>query len=166
MFFIWELQHQINKRSSITPNPRRLITISTGDGRWHGKWDSEYLLSLRDLRLEDLVDDERQKNAQVSIKLSVQKVTLLSLFCLLVYITFMRNKITFLFPKIAVFLELWFCINNHISHTSSDSYRHYLCSKNVHNWEKLSTFLHSSISWNKNNENNNSRDRSNRIWWS
>ncbi|XP_024031769.1 large ribosomal RNA subunit accumulation protein YCED homolog 2, chloroplastic [Morus notabilis] len=63
----------ISKRSSITPNPRRLITISTGDGRWHGKWDSEYLLSLRDLRLEDLVDDERQKNAQVSIKLSVQK---------------------------------------------------------------------------------------------
>ncbi|GMN47947.1 hypothetical protein TIFTF001_017123 [Ficus carica] len=57
----------------MTPNPRRLITISTGDGRWHGKWDSEYLLSLQDLRLNDLIDDEHQKNAQVSVNLCVQK---------------------------------------------------------------------------------------------
>ena len=61
---------------NMNPSPRRLITISTGDGKWHGKWDSEYLLSLHDLRLEDLVDnDDRRKNAQVSVKLSVEKVT-------------------------------------------------------------------------------------------
>lgn len=76
MVFIWWVQQQISK---MTPNPRRLITISTGDGRWHGKWDSEYLLSLQDLRLNDLIDDEHQKNAQVSVKLCVQKVTPLSL---------------------------------------------------------------------------------------
>lgn len=63
----------------MTPNPRRLITISTGDGRWHGKWDSEFLVSLRDLRLGDLVEDDHQKDALVSVKLSVEKVTLLSL---------------------------------------------------------------------------------------
>lgn len=63
----------------MTPNPRRLITISTGDGRWHGKWDSEFLVSLRDLRLGDLVEDDHKKDALVSVKLSVEKVTLLSL---------------------------------------------------------------------------------------
>ncbi|PON43989.1 hypothetical protein TorRG33x02_332230 [Trema orientale] len=57
----------------MTPNPRRLITISTGDGRWHGKWDSEFLVSLRDLRLGDLVEDDHKKDALVSVKLCVQK---------------------------------------------------------------------------------------------
>ncbi|KAF3445883.1 hypothetical protein FNV43_RR11060 [Rhamnella rubrinervis] len=52
---------------------RRLITISTGDGRWHGKWSCDYLLSLQDLKLEDLLEDKHQKNAQVSINLCVHK---------------------------------------------------------------------------------------------
>nr|XP_048318516.1 large ribosomal RNA subunit accumulation protein YCED homolog 2, chloroplastic isoform X2 [Ziziphus jujuba var. spinosa] len=54
-------------------SPRRLITISTGDGKWQGKWSCDYLLSLQDLHLEDLLEDKQQKNAQVSINLSVQK---------------------------------------------------------------------------------------------
>ncbi|XP_062112972.1 large ribosomal RNA subunit accumulation protein YCED homolog 2, chloroplastic isoform X2 [Humulus lupulus] len=63
-----------------TPSPRRLITISTGDGRWQGKWDSEYLVSLQDLKLTDLVELEddlhhhhHQKDALVSVKLKVEK---------------------------------------------------------------------------------------------
>ncbi|KAM6571123.1 hypothetical protein CsatA_015203 [Cannabis sativa] len=63
--------------------PRRLITISTGDGRWQGKWDSEFLVSLQDLRLTDLVETEdddnhhrrprHHKDALVSVKLKVEK---------------------------------------------------------------------------------------------
>ncbi|KDP30617.1 hypothetical protein JCGZ_16700 [Jatropha curcas] len=53
-------------------NPRRLITISTADGRWHGNWTCEYLLSLRDLHLQDLIEDE-QKDADISINLTIQK---------------------------------------------------------------------------------------------
>uniref|UniRef100_A0A2P2LCV4 Uncharacterized protein n=1 Tax=Rhizophora mucronata TaxID=61149 RepID=A0A2P2LCV4_RHIMU len=61
----------INKRSS--RKPRRLITISTTDGRWQGNWSSDYLLSFQDLQLEDLIEDE-YKDGKVSISLSIQKV--------------------------------------------------------------------------------------------
>ncbi|KAJ0037953.1 hypothetical protein Pint_22672 [Pistacia integerrima] len=60
----------ITKKSS--KSPRRLITISTSDGRWHTNWSTEYLVSLQDLQLEDLVEDEH-KDANVSINLSIQK---------------------------------------------------------------------------------------------
>ncbi|XP_027909871.1 large ribosomal RNA subunit accumulation protein YCED homolog 2, chloroplastic isoform X2 [Vigna unguiculata] len=55
--------------------PRRLITISPGDGRYHGDWTSDYLVSLHDLDLQDLIEDDgnSRKNAQVFINLSVQK---------------------------------------------------------------------------------------------
>lgn len=49
-----------------------MVTISTADGRWQGKWTSDYLLSLQDLKLEDLIEDE-QRDAEVSVNLSVQK---------------------------------------------------------------------------------------------
>ncbi|KAJ0096174.1 hypothetical protein Patl1_15852 [Pistacia atlantica] len=61
----------ITKKSS--KSPRRLITISTSDGRWHTNWSTEYLVSLQDLQLEDLVEDEH-KDANVSINLTIQKV--------------------------------------------------------------------------------------------
>ncbi|XP_050230906.1 large ribosomal RNA subunit accumulation protein YCED homolog 2, chloroplastic [Mercurialis annua] len=54
-------------------NPRRLITISTGDSKWHGKWNCDYLISLRDLNLEDLIEEDEQKDAEVSVNLSIQK---------------------------------------------------------------------------------------------
>lgn len=60
----------ISKKNSRAP--RRLVTISTADGRWQGKWTSDYLLSLQDLKLEDLIEDE-QRDAEVSVNLSVQK---------------------------------------------------------------------------------------------
>ncbi|KAG5245379.1 hypothetical protein OIU78_020750 [Salix suchowensis] len=60
----------ISKKNSRAP--RRLVSISTADGRWQGKWTSDYLLSLQDLKLEDLIEDE-QKDAEVSVNLSVQK---------------------------------------------------------------------------------------------
>ncbi|XP_057773631.1 large ribosomal RNA subunit accumulation protein YCED homolog 2, chloroplastic isoform X2 [Salvia miltiorrhiza] len=49
----------------------RLISISTAEAKWHGKWNSEYLFSLRDLQLLDL--DDVHKDTNVSIALSVQK---------------------------------------------------------------------------------------------
>ncbi|XP_007045592.2 PREDICTED: uncharacterized protein LOC18610070 [Theobroma cacao] len=52
---------------------RRLITISTADGRWHGTWSCDFLVSLKDLDLDDLVEDDEQKDAQVYINLSIQK---------------------------------------------------------------------------------------------
>lgn len=53
--------------------PRRLITIGTSDRRWHGKWTCDYILSLRDLRLLDLVEDG-QKDTKVFVNLSIEKV--------------------------------------------------------------------------------------------
>nr|ACJ83320.1 unknown [Medicago truncatula]AFK47812.1 unknown [Medicago truncatula] len=55
---------------------RRLITISPADGKYNGEWTSDYLVSLRDLHLQDLieVEDDPRKNAQVVINLCVQKV--------------------------------------------------------------------------------------------
>ncbi|XP_054793206.1 large ribosomal RNA subunit accumulation protein YCED homolog 2, chloroplastic-like [Prosopis cineraria] len=55
--------------------PRRLITVSTSDGKWHGEWTSDYKLSLQDLQLQDLVEveEDKKKNAQVLVSLSIQK---------------------------------------------------------------------------------------------
>ncbi|RDX98428.1 Large ribosomal RNA subunit accumulation protein YCED-like 2, chloroplastic, partial [Mucuna pruriens] len=56
---------------------RRLITISPGDGRYHGDWTSDYLVSLHDLQLQDLIEVEdnhkSRKDARVFINLSIQK---------------------------------------------------------------------------------------------
>ncbi|XP_020261244.1 uncharacterized protein LOC109837418 isoform X2 [Asparagus officinalis] len=52
--------------------PRRLITISTSSGRFHGQWSCDYVLSLRELQLADLAEDG-QKDAEVFVSLSVQK---------------------------------------------------------------------------------------------
>ncbi|KAE8667690.1 pentatricopeptide repeat-containing protein [Hibiscus syriacus] len=62
----------INKQDCRT-NRRRLITISTADGRWHGTWSCDYLVSLKDLNLADLIEDDAQRDAQVSINLCIQK---------------------------------------------------------------------------------------------
>lgn len=54
--------------------PKRLIKISTADGRWHGKWNLEYNLSLHQLQLHDLTEEcDRRKD--VSIALHIQKHT-------------------------------------------------------------------------------------------
>ncbi|GAV75521.1 LOW QUALITY PROTEIN: DUF177 domain-containing protein, partial [Cephalotus follicularis] len=52
---------------------RSLIKISTALGRWNGEWSCDYLLSLRDLQLEDLIEDEDDKNAKLSVNLCIQK---------------------------------------------------------------------------------------------
>ncbi|KAK6252077.1 hypothetical protein QUC31_013797 [Theobroma cacao] len=62
----------ISKKDSRS-GQRRLITISTADGRWHGTWSCDFLVSLKDLDLDDLVEDDEQKDAQVYINLSIQK---------------------------------------------------------------------------------------------
>ena len=82
-------QKKIKRKSS--RNPRRMIKISTSDGRWQGEWTCDYLLSLKDLRLQDLVEDEHKKDAQVFINLTIHKVThtpLLTLLLLLLLFSF------------------------------------------------------------------------------
>ncbi|XP_068646970.1 large ribosomal RNA subunit accumulation protein YCED homolog 2, chloroplastic isoform X2 [Aristolochia californica] len=61
-----------SSRKGLKTPRRRLITLSTSDGRWHGKWRDDYVFSLRELQLADLVE-EGQKDAEVFITLSVQK---------------------------------------------------------------------------------------------
>lgn len=56
--------------------PRRLISISTSDGRWHGKWNLDYTFSLHDLQLQDLTADlQNDRSNEVSVTLSIQKHT-------------------------------------------------------------------------------------------
>ncbi|XP_065865425.1 large ribosomal RNA subunit accumulation protein YCED homolog 2, chloroplastic isoform X1 [Euphorbia lathyris] len=65
---------QLPKTRSRSPR-RRLVTISTGDGKWQGNWTCQFLISLEDLHLQDLIEDHHQqhKDAQVSVTLTVQK---------------------------------------------------------------------------------------------
>ncbi|KAG0452964.1 hypothetical protein HPP92_025628 [Vanilla planifolia] len=53
---------------------RRLITIPTSDGRWESQWNCDYVLSLQELQLADLAE-EKEKNAEVLVSLSIQKHT-------------------------------------------------------------------------------------------
>eukprot|EP00268_Persea_americana_P067295 TRINITY_DN9246_c0_g1_i1.p1 TRINITY_DN9246_c0_g1~~TRINITY_DN9246_c0_g1_i1.p1 ORF type:complete len:239 (-),score=34.65 TRINITY_DN9246_c0_g1_i1:358-1074(-) len=70
-----EVSQSIKKNSrKRSRTPRRLITISTTDGRWQGQWTNDYIFSLRELQLEDLAE-EGQKDTQVSIHLDIQKHT-------------------------------------------------------------------------------------------
>lgn len=50
----------------------RLITISTAEGRWNGKWECDYLFNLHQLQLHDLSIDAH-KDTNVFINLSIQK---------------------------------------------------------------------------------------------
>ncbi|KAL0409162.1 UNVERIFIED_CONTAM: Large ribosomal RNA subunit accumulation protein YCED2, chloroplastic [Sesamum radiatum] len=67
------------KRNQLPPmagkkkSKARLITISPSDGRWHGKWNSDYTFSIQELQLHDLPDDV-QKDTDVSVALSIQKI--------------------------------------------------------------------------------------------
>ncbi|XP_057525919.1 large ribosomal RNA subunit accumulation protein YCED homolog 2, chloroplastic [Amaranthus tricolor] len=61
----------ITKRAS---KSRRVITIPATTGRWPGKWTCEYLISLKDLQLDDLAEDGR-KDTEVFVSLSLQKHT-------------------------------------------------------------------------------------------
>ncbi|GMP92504.1 hypothetical protein CsSME_00042707 [Camellia sinensis var. sinensis] len=70
-------------------SPRRLVKIATSSsnkGRWNGKWTSEYIFSLQQLHLQDLVEDDEDgdgngndngngggRDTQVSITLSIEK---------------------------------------------------------------------------------------------
>ncbi|KAE9616434.1 putative large ribosomal RNA subunit accumulation protein YceD [Lupinus albus] len=62
-------------RKNTSRVPRRLITIAPGDGKYHGDWTSNYVVSLQDLQLQDLieVDDNPHKDAQVLINLTIHK---------------------------------------------------------------------------------------------
>lgn len=64
---------------------RHLITIGTSQGRWQGNWSCDYLLSLDDLLLRDLVEEDdgdvedgrtKKRNGapDVLVNLSIQKV--------------------------------------------------------------------------------------------
>ncbi|PKI36844.1 hypothetical protein CRG98_042793 [Punica granatum] len=75
-------QNPAGGRSHVSKKaPRHLITVGTSHGRWQGKWSCDYLLSLRDLRLGDLVEEEvedeqkKKKNdaTAVLVNLSIDK---------------------------------------------------------------------------------------------
>ncbi|KFK39306.1 hypothetical protein AALP_AA3G227200 [Arabis alpina] len=51
---------------------KRLITLSPSEGKWNGNWNTQYNVSLRDLNLQDLVEDG-PTNSRVSVDLSVQR---------------------------------------------------------------------------------------------
>ncbi|ESQ47910.1 hypothetical protein EUTSA_v10021444mg [Eutrema salsugineum] len=51
---------------------KRLITLSPSEGKWNGNWNTHYNVSLRDLQLQDLVEDG-PTNPRVSVHLSVQR---------------------------------------------------------------------------------------------
>ncbi|EOA31365.1 hypothetical protein CARUB_v10014536mg [Capsella rubella] len=51
---------------------KRLITLSPSEGKWNGNWNTQYDVSLRDLHLQDLVEDG-PANSRVSVHLSVQR---------------------------------------------------------------------------------------------
>ncbi|XP_010466141.1 PREDICTED: uncharacterized protein LOC104746377 [Camelina sativa] len=51
---------------------KRLITLSPSEGKWNGNWNTQYDVSLRDLQLQDLVEDG-PANSRVSVDLSVQR---------------------------------------------------------------------------------------------
>ncbi|XP_071696278.1 large ribosomal RNA subunit accumulation protein YCED homolog 2, chloroplastic-like [Rutidosis leptorrhynchoides] len=52
---------------------KRLIRISTAEGKWQGNWNADYNFSLRDLRLEDLVEDGDPNKARVLVSLTIQR---------------------------------------------------------------------------------------------
>nr|XP_043606572.1 large ribosomal RNA subunit accumulation protein YCED homolog 2, chloroplastic isoform X2 [Erigeron canadensis] len=52
---------------------RRLIRISTAEGKWQGSWNADYSFSLRDLQLEDLVEDGDPNNTRVFVSLSIER---------------------------------------------------------------------------------------------
>lgn len=55
---------------------KRLITLSPSEGKWNGSWNTHYNVSLRDLHLQDLVEDDVPTNPRVAVDLSVQRVAL------------------------------------------------------------------------------------------
>ncbi|KAJ9549346.1 hypothetical protein OSB04_021889 [Centaurea solstitialis] len=54
---------------------RRLIRISTAEGKWQGNWTADYNFSLRDLRLDDLVEDGDPNDARAFVSLSIHRIT-------------------------------------------------------------------------------------------
>ncbi|KAI5678300.1 hypothetical protein M9H77_09250 [Catharanthus roseus] len=64
--------HQLIRKKS-EKSPRRLIRISTSDGKWHGKWNLDYKFSLHDLHLQDLNHHLNNNHNEVSINLCIQK---------------------------------------------------------------------------------------------
>nr|GEV32248.1 hypothetical protein [Tanacetum cinerariifolium] len=61
---------------------RRLVRISTAEGKWQGNWNADYNFTLRDLQLDDLVEVGDPKNARVLVSLTIHRVSYFSLFCL------------------------------------------------------------------------------------
>ncbi|GJS06732.1 hypothetical protein Tco_0363528 [Tanacetum coccineum] len=52
---------------------RRLVRISTAEGKWQGNWNADYNFTLRDLQLDDLVEVGDPKNARVLVSLTIHR---------------------------------------------------------------------------------------------
>ncbi|KAL8535696.1 hypothetical protein ACS0TY_011361 [Phlomoides rotata] len=64
-----------NQSSPMKKMKPRLMSISSSDGKWRGKWNSDYIFSLQDLQLHHLLDDEAA-DTSVFINLCIQKVVI------------------------------------------------------------------------------------------
>ncbi|KAL8520637.1 hypothetical protein ACS0TY_011248 [Phlomoides rotata] len=62
-----------NQSSPMKKMKPRLMSISSSDGKWRGKWNSDYIFSLQDLQLHHLLDDEAA-DTSVFINLCIQKI--------------------------------------------------------------------------------------------
>ncbi|XP_020095726.1 uncharacterized protein LOC109715226 isoform X2 [Ananas comosus] len=68
-----EAPHKNPKKAS--RSPRKLISVPTSGGRWQDKWCSEFAFTMGELQLVDLLDEDKEKDAEVFVSLSVQKHT-------------------------------------------------------------------------------------------
>ncbi|KAI3713960.1 hypothetical protein L1987_72549 [Smallanthus sonchifolius] len=58
--------------ASIQRNPIPLVISTTC--KWQGNWNADYNFSLRDLRLDDLVEDGDPNNSRVLVSLTIHRV--------------------------------------------------------------------------------------------
>lgn len=66
----------ISKRGG-QKSSRRLVTVSTADGKWQGNWNLDYVFSLQQLQLQDLSEDDNDQtnnqDSQVFVNLCIHK---------------------------------------------------------------------------------------------
>lgn len=62
------------RKSQKAPRSRPLIKIPTSDRKWGDEWTASYVLTLRELCLNDLAHEDGELDKPVSIGLSIQKV--------------------------------------------------------------------------------------------
>lgn len=113
---------QIGKR--VNKVGRRLIRISTAEGKWQGNCNADYIFSLRDLRLDDLVEDGDPNSARVFVSLTIHRVFLFSQLCLVKNNMGVCCKINVYFTSMQ---DLGFRLMGQLTHLLTESVATALC---------------------------------------